>query len=67
MIIFTFEGPLQMCEKLLTLPDLGDDWEAEDVERVYGDMSLEDALADRRNDIGWLGGIIGMILNRGED
>ena len=47
--------------------DFGDDWEPEDVERVYGNMSLEEALEDRRHDLLWLGGIIGTLFNAGED
>ena len=45
------------------MEDMGDDWEPEDVERVYGDKSLEEALEDRRGDINWLGGIIGHLFN----
>lgn len=45
--------------------DMGDDWEAEDVERVYGDKTLEEALADRRNDMASFANIIGTVLNLG--
>lgn len=30
-----------------TMEDMGDEWEFEDVKRVYGDMSLKEALSDR--------------------
>ena len=49
------------------MSDMGDEWQPEDVERVYGDKSLEDALADRRHDMTWLGGIIGTLLNHGNN
>ena len=49
------------------MSDMGDEWQPEDVERVYGDKSLEDALADRRHDLTWLGGIIGTLLNHGNN
>ncbi len=49
------------------MEDFGDSWEPEDVERVYGNMSREEALEDRRHDLLWLGGIIGTLLNAGED
>ncbi len=41
---------------------IGDVWEPEDVERVYGDYSLEDALASRKQDLGQFFGIIGLIM-----
>lgn len=47
--------------------DIDDQWEPEDVERVYGNKSLEDALADRRHDLTWLGVIIGTLLNHGNN
>lgn len=49
------------------MEDFGDQWEPEDVERVYGDKTLEEALDDRRHDLLWLGGIIGTLLNRDGD
>ena len=46
------------------MADFGDDWEPEDVERVYGDKSLEEALDARRGDMSILANILGTILNR---
>ena len=46
------------------MEEIGDLWEPEDVERVYGDRSLEDALNDRMTDISTFANIIGTILNR---
>lgn len=43
---------------------IGDQWEAEDVERVYGHMSLKDALADRKASLGCFFDIIGRVINR---
>lgn len=37
------------------MEELGDVWEPEDVERVYGDRTLEDALEDRMGDMMALG------------
>lgn len=45
------------------MEDMGDEWEEEDVERVYGDKTLEEALEDRRSDLSWLGNIIGNLFN----
>ena len=46
------------------MEEIGDLWEPEDVERVYGDRSLEDALDDRMADMSAFASIIGTILNR---
>ena len=46
------------------MEEIGDLWEPEDVERVYGDRSLEDALEDRMTDMSAFANIIGTILNR---
>lgn len=48
------------------MEEIGDEWEPEDVQRVYGNMSLDEALADRMNDIGMFANIISTILNHGE-
>lgn len=42
---------------------LGDVWEPADVERVYGDKSLDEALTERKSMLGDFGNIINMILN----
>lgn len=42
--------------------EFGDVWEAENVRRVYGDMSLEEALADRGKDMAlFVKGMIALI------
>ena len=46
------------------MEEIGDLWEPEDVGRVYGDRSLEDALDDRIADMSAFASIIGTILNR---
>ncbi len=46
------------------MEEIGDVWEDEAVERVYGDKSLQDALADRKASMSILGNIIGNILRR---
>ena len=44
--------------------EIGDDWEEEDVKRVYGDYTFEDALTDRMNDIHMYADIVGKVINR---
>ena len=46
------------------MEEIGDVWEPEDVERVYGDWTLEDALEDRMGDMMAFGNIISTIINR---
>ena len=46
------------------MEEIGDVWEKPDVERVYGDMSLEDALQDRMTDMHWFADIISKVINR---
>lgn len=45
------------------MEEIGDVWEDADVERVYGDWFLEDALTDRMNEINTFANIIGTVLN----
>ena len=48
------------------MEEMGDVWEPEDVERVYGHMSLDEALEKRMSDMGAFGNIINTILNFGD-
>ena len=43
---------------------IGDEWTPEQVEDVYGDYSLDEALADRKGSVGTFFDIIGKVLNR---
>lgn len=43
---------------------IGDEWTPEQVEDVYGDSTLDEALADRKSSIGTFFGIIGKVINR---
>lgn len=45
------------------MESIGDKWDKEDVERVYGDLSLEEALADRKSALNSFFDSIGKILN----
>ena len=45
------------------MEEIGDIWEEEDVERVYGSRSLEEALNDRMSDMTAFANIIGTIIN----
>lgn len=42
--------------------NMGDHWEREEVENVYGDKSLEDALDDRRGSLIKLAEILGTVF-----
>ena len=41
----------------------GDEWNPEDVERAYGESSLDDAIQDRVNDLNWFSEIIEKVMN----
>ena len=49
------------------MEEFGDFWEKKDVERVYGDVSLDDALQDRLNDLKWFKDILNKIVNGGNN
>ena len=42
---------------------IGDDWTPEQVDDVYGDSTLEEALADRKSALGTFFDIIGKVIN----
>lgn len=42
---------------------IGDMWTIEQVEDVYGDSTLEEALADRKSSLGTFFDIIGKVIN----
>ena len=42
---------------------IGDDWTPEQVEDVYGDSTLEEALTDRKSALGTFFDIIGKVIN----
>ena len=43
---------------------IGDEWTEEQVKDVYGNHSLEDALADRKASVGKMFDIIETVMNR---
>lgn len=43
---------------------IGDEWTPEQVENVYGDTSLDEALADRKASLGRFFDIIGKVINK---
>ncbi len=55
---------IEIEEFIEQMEELGDEWDEEQVERVYGDMSLEDAINKRRSELGSFFDILGMALNR---
>lgn len=46
------------------MESIGDEWTPDQVEEVYGDFSLEEALADRKASLGTFFDIIGKVINR---
>ena len=50
-----------------TMESFNDIQEPEDVKRVYGNMTLDEAIADRKNDIASFGNILGTIATAGYD
>lgn len=45
------------------MEEIGDEWEDDNVKRVYGKMSLQDALDDRMKDMQFFGNIVDAIIN----
>lgn len=43
---------------------IGDEWTPEQVEDVYGESTLEEALADRKSALGTFFDIIGKVINK---
>lgn len=46
------------------MESIGDEWTSEQVEDVYGDSSLEEALDDRKATLGTFFDIIGKVISR---
>lgn len=45
------------------MEEIGDEWTPEQVEDVYGDSTLDEALADRKAAVGTFFDIMGKIMN----
>lgn len=45
------------------MESIGDEWEPEDVERVYGNSTLDEVLSDRKSALGSFFDIIGKVIN----
>ena len=54
----------EIAEFIDTMEEIGDNWTEEQVEDVYGDISLKEALADRKASVGKMIDIIGKVINR---
>lgn len=54
----------EIAEFIETMEEIGDNWMEEQVEDVYGDVSLKEALADRKASVGKMIDIIGKVINR---
>lgn len=57
---------LEIATFIERMEEIGDVWEEADVERVYGDRSLEEALEDRMGDMMAFGNIISTVINGGK-
>lgn len=44
--------------------EIGDDWTPEEVQEVYGDKTLEEALIDRKSALSKYAAIVDMFINR---
>ena len=55
---------MKKSEFIESMEEIGDNWTEEQVEDVYGDMSLKEALADRKASVGRMIDIIGKIINK---
>lgn len=54
----------EIAEFIESMEEIGDNWTEEQVEDVYVDMSLKEALADRKASVGRMIDIIGKIINK---
>lgn len=52
-----------VAEFIEEMESLGDIWTPEQVEDVYGDSTLDKALADRKSSLGSFFDIIGKVIN----
>ncbi len=55
---------LEINEFMEQMEEIGDVWTVDQVKDVYGDYSLEDALSERRIQVGMLFENIGRLINR---
>ena len=49
---------------IATMEEFGDIWTADQVEEVYGNSTLEEAIADRKSSHEKMAGLIGKVINR---
>ena len=54
----------EINEFIETMGEIGDEWTSEEVERVYGNKSLQDALDDRKACVAKFAVGIDVIMNR---
>ena len=54
----------EINEFIETMGEIGDEWTSEEVERVYGNKSLQDALNDRKACVAKFAVGIDVIMNR---
>lgn len=48
------------------MSSIGDEWTPEQVETVYGDYTLDEAIAHRKSSLDMFLGIIGKVINRNQ-
>ena len=54
---------LEIGKFIERLKEIGDVWEEDDVRRVYGEYSFDEAMEDRMTDINMFADIVGKIIN----
>ena len=53
-----------VAEFIEEMEAIGDDWTPEQVEDVYGDYTLEDALTDRKKSLESFFDMVGKVINK---
>ena len=53
-----------VAEFIEEMEAIGDDWTPEQVEDVYGDYTLEDALTDRKKSLKSFFDMVGKVINK---
>ena len=58
---------MEINEFIESMEEMGDIWSAEEVERVYGDSTLDEAIDDRMSCLDIMGNIISTVINASND
>lgn len=55
---------LEISTFIEIIGEIGDDWTPEEVQEVYGNKTLDEALADRKSALSKYAAIVDMFINR---